>query len=225
MESKGLVSTEAFASLPFGGQHPLAVRSHVFELLDDDGQAHGLETARVGGVYELVVTTQGGLYRYRTGDRVEVDGFVGATPSIRFAGRADQVSDRRGEKLSEGFVAHCLQIVLGGDPAAVFALLAPEDSGGAHGALRALPRGRGSPAGAGPAVGPRPVRQPPLRPCRSLGQLEAPRIESVVHGDAVYLAACVDRGQREGDVKPAALSPRSDWGPRFARSPAEAGRS
>jgi hypothetical protein len=54
-----------------------------------------------------VVTNGGGLWRYRLGDMVECDGFCGRTPTLRFLGRAGNVSDLCGEKLSEAFVAEC----------------------------------------------------------------------------------------------------------------------
>ena len=59
-----------------------------------------LEKLRKGNEYEVVVTTSGGLWRYRLGDRVLVDGFVQKTPSLRFLGRPGNVSDLFGEKAS-----------------------------------------------------------------------------------------------------------------------------
>ena len=131
VQPKGLAATEAFVTLPFRGRRPLAVRSHLFEFMPEGASAeerprlaHQLER---GGRYEVVVTTGGGLYRYRLGDLVEVEGFVERTPSLRFLGKADQVADLRGEKLSEGFVAGALAAAFGEVGVAPrFALLAPE---------------------------------------------------------------------------------------------------
>jgi hypothetical protein len=77
-----------------------------------------------------VVTTGGGLYRYRLKDRVKVTGFLGATPSLKFLGKNGNYSDRVGEKLSEAFVGRAIQeatSLLSEPPR--FALLAPEAVG------------------------------------------------------------------------------------------------
>ena len=220
LQPKGLISTEAFCSLPFAGRHPLAVRSHVFELLDESERPCVLEEARAGRCYELVVTTAGGLYRYRTGDLVEVDGFAGATPSVRFAGRADQVSDRRGEKLSEGFVVHVLrELCARRGLAPLFALLAPEEPEEERGSapryvlyleVACVPTGLASELDRALS------ENPHYALCRAAGQLLPVRVQPVTDGDAAYLAAGHGRGQRLGDVKPTALSPRADWSRRFA---------
>ena len=87
------------------------------------------EELKDGKSYEVIVTTGGGLWRYRLGDLVQVAGFVGKTPSLNFFGRAGNISDRYGEKLSEGFVAETIQAVTASLPSPPrFALLAPDDS-------------------------------------------------------------------------------------------------
>ncbi|MFQ5705424.1 MAG: GH3 auxin-responsive promoter family protein [Gemmatimonadales bacterium] len=55
----------------------------------------------VGGVYEIVCTTSGGLYRYRMGDCVRVTGFRGQVPQIEFLYRRGKTSSITGEKLTE----------------------------------------------------------------------------------------------------------------------------
>ncbi len=104
VQPKGLLSTEAFVSLPYRQTFPAAVSSHVIEWLGDDGRTCPLDHAEVGGEYEPLVTTAGGLCRYRTGDRVRITGRLHATPTLRFLGRGDHVSDLCGEKLTEAFV-------------------------------------------------------------------------------------------------------------------------
>jgi hypothetical protein len=132
VQPKGLLATEAFVTLPFEGGYPFALHSAHFELLEEDGTPRGVHEAREGATYEVVVTTAGGLYRYRLGDRVRVDGWVGATPSVRLVGRADRVVDRVGEKLSEAFVAEAIARAYGaageGAPPA-FTLLVPHGDG------------------------------------------------------------------------------------------------
>ncbi|MEO8352724.1 MAG: GH3 auxin-responsive promoter family protein, partial [Chthoniobacteraceae bacterium] len=91
-QSKGLLATEAFVSIPFRGFHPIALTSHFFEFLDEADEPHLAHELRSGEIYSVVVTTAGGLWRYRLGDLVEVDGYLDATPSLRFLGRGASVS-------------------------------------------------------------------------------------------------------------------------------------
>ncbi len=119
IQPKGLLATEGFVSLPLtaAGGAVLSARSHFFEFFEADADepvaptadamlmAHELE---VGHRYGVVLTTGGGLYRYRLGDLVEVTGHFGVLPVLRFLGRLDHVSDLVGEKLSEAFVTRVL---------------------------------------------------------------------------------------------------------------------
>jgi hypothetical protein len=121
IQPKGLLATEGFVSLPLtaAGGAVLSARSHFFEffeaaadapiapLADAMLMAHELE---VGHRYGVVLTTGGGLYRYRLGDLVEVTGRFGVLPVLRFLGRLDRVSDLVGEKLSEEFVIRVLAV-------------------------------------------------------------------------------------------------------------------
>lgn len=109
IQAKGLLATEGVITIPWRGAYPMAVTSHFFEFLNAEGDvmtAHELERGRT---YEVVLSNGGGLWRYRLGDMVECDGFCRATPTLRFLGRAGNVSDLCGEKLSEPFVAECFE--------------------------------------------------------------------------------------------------------------------
>ena len=66
-----------------------------------------------GTQYEVVMTTSGGLYRYRTGDCVVCEGFADKLPVLRFSGRRGLTCDIVGEKLHESFVLSCLKDVRG----------------------------------------------------------------------------------------------------------------
>ena len=92
-------------TIPFDGRHPLAIRSHFFEFVESNGSVKLAHELQRGMEYTLLLTTGGGLYRYKLCDRVIVDDFVHETPSLRFLGKDDRVSDLFGEKLSDGFVA------------------------------------------------------------------------------------------------------------------------
>lgn len=213
IQPKGLLATEAFVSIPFRERMPVAIRSHFFEFLDERGSAHLAHELTEGATYSAVVTTGGGLYRYRLRDLVQVTGFVDATPSIRFLGPEDSISDLRGEKLSEGFVAQTLRDLFARcrwQPR--FALLAP-DGGNAYTLF----------VEDVPATGLRlddALRQNPHYDlCRSLGQLAPARIFVVSHdAQRRYLERCQRVGQRLGNIKPRALSRLDGWADVFAGS-------
>lgn len=107
VQAKGLLATEAVVTIPWRGSYPLAVTSHFFEFVSAEGDVLGAHALERGKTYEVVVSNGGGLWRYRLGDMVECDGHCALTPTLRFLGRAGNVSDLRGEKLSEPFVADC----------------------------------------------------------------------------------------------------------------------
>ena len=90
IQPKGLLATEAIVTLPFRCLTPLAVRSHFFEFLRD-GRPYLAHQLVPGEVYSVVVTTGGGLYRYRLEDKVQVNGFVERTPSLAFLGKEDHL--------------------------------------------------------------------------------------------------------------------------------------
>src|SRR5215203_18708 len=211
IQPKGLLATEGFVTIPFQGERPVAIRSHFFEFLQEDGTPRLAHEIEKGGVYSAVLTTGGGLYRYRLEDRVEVTGFVGRTPSLRFLGKEGHVSDLRGEKLHESFVAGALERAfrrLGMAPR--FALLAPEDDGYVL-YLEATPH-PGLAEAVEAIVEEELAANPHYRTCVTLGQLAPVKVFPIEKdGFALYLRRCQERGQRLGDVKPLALSPLSGW--------------
>jgi hypothetical protein len=222
LQPKGLLATEGCVTLPFSGGHPIAVCSHFFEFIDEHGAVHPVDDLRPGTTYEVVLTTGGGLWRYRLGDRVLVTGVIERTPTLRFVARNGNVSDRCGEKLAEAFVAGVLRALC---PAAPFAMLAPErERGGGWRYVLYLEQRDAEPVG--PAI-----RQldtalsenPHYALCRRLGQLGAPRIVRVdASAYRRFTAAERSRGLRLGDIKPVALSQRTDWFAHFETDPAVA---
>ncbi|HJQ97293.1 MAG TPA: GH3 auxin-responsive promoter family protein, partial [Candidatus Polarisedimenticolaceae bacterium] len=211
IEPKGLIATEAFVSLPFDGSVPLAVRSHFFEFLDAGETPHGAHELREGEEYSVVVTTGGGLYRYRLQDRIVVTGFLHRTPCVRFLGKEDNVSDLCGEKLTEGFVASCQRDVFqrhGLAPS--FAMLAP-DAGDARYALF-IQCERTIPAELGTELDRALGENPHYRYCRDLGQLAPLRVAPIGAGAySRYVERCRAAGRRVGDVKPSSLDSRHGW--------------
>ena len=209
LQAKGLLATEAVVSLPFAGRHPLAVTAHLFEFLDDAGRAHWAHEVKPGECYRLLVTTAGGLYRYDLGDRVEVTGRLGGTPTLRFLGRAGGVSDLCGEKLTDAVVQDALDALLAGLEVR-FAMLAPErERDGRPGYVLFLEADR-TPARLAERLEARLAENPHYAQARWLGQLAPVAIEPVRDAQRGYLQAEVHRG-RLGDIKPAALDAREGW--------------
>jgi len=233
-QPKGLLATEAVVTIPFAGTKPLALTSHFFEFLDEAGGihlAHQLESSRR---YEVVVTTSGGLYRYRLRDQVEVTGFLERTPCLRFAGRAGRVSDLCGEKLDEQFVRDAVdrlnappESVTGNTPAESTMASRSPSPGGDGGRTDAI-RFRllaadteSHPPGYTLFLVADPVpdlqslatrledalcRNPHYRHCRFLGQLRAVRVRAADPGSIdAYFAWRTARGQNLGDIKPVTI--------------------
>jgi len=224
LQAKGLIASEAVVSIPFRGERVLAIRSHVLELVDADGRARGAWEVERGGEYAVVVSTGGGLYRYRLRDRVRVTGFLGATPCVEFLGKEEGVSDLRGEKLDEAFVEAALARALEGlRPAPRFCLLAPDDDG--PGGDVAAPRyalfvevgaGDGEVAAQLHSLAGRLELELRANPhyawCVDLGQLAPVRVRPVARDARLrYYARRARDGARPGDVKPAVLSRSGGW--------------
>jgi hypothetical protein len=223
IQAKGLIATEGFVSLPLAGHEgaALAVRSHFMEFLpvDSGGEAdsanpqlaHELEP---GALYSVVLTTGGGLYRYRLHDLVEVRGRIHDCPLVRFRGRQGHVSDWFGEKLNEAHVATILQQVftaLALQPA--FAMLACDlgppapsyvlyiESTAPDKSLEQAARKIDSCL----------QENFHYRYARELGQLMRLRVFRAEGAAAIYTARLITNGQRAGDIKPLALDRRNGW--------------
>lgn len=121
LQPKGLLSTEAIITVPDGeGQPSLCLDSNFYEFLHDNGQVFLASEIEVNGEYSVIVTTNSGLYRYQTGDRVKCIDVQSGKLLLRFMGRHSVCSDLVGEKLSEPFVIRCLNKLQG------FAALVPD---------------------------------------------------------------------------------------------------
>ncbi|WP_235217007.1 GH3 auxin-responsive promoter family protein [Archangium violaceum] len=222
VQGKGLLATEGVVTLPlFDAPAPvLAVRSHFFEFLDPEHPearprlAHELEAGRT---YSVLLSTSGGLLRYRIGDLVRVEGFHHATPCLRFLGRADAVSDLVGEKLAATRVSTVLEsllpTVLGG-PRPPFAMVAPEWEPHAPPAYRLfletdVPEERLHEAAQ--ALERALCEGYHYRYARELGQLGPVSALRVSEGTRHYEARCITLGQRAGDIKPTDLHRQAGW--------------
>ncbi len=202
IQSKGLIATEAFVSLPLCGQSgaALAVRSHFFEFMDEDGGMHLAHELLSGRTYTVVVTTGGGLRRYRLHDGVRVVGHMHACPRFVFTGKQNNVSDHFGEKVSESHIRDALAGVQ-----ADFVMVACE--GRAYTVYV-----EGEILGIAEKVEAHLLTNVHYRYCRELGQLRAVRAVKVPPGaQQQYLKACRANGQRLGDIKPVVLHRESGW--------------
>jgi len=110
-QPKGLWLTEGVVSIPFQGKHPLAITTSYLEFEREDGTIVPVNRLEVGERVRPLLTNRFGLIRYLLGDLVEVTGRLYQTPTVRWVGRADHVSDLCGEKLSEAQVEIALRDV------------------------------------------------------------------------------------------------------------------
>jgi hypothetical protein len=229
MQAKGLIATEGFVSLPLAGRDgaALAVRSHFFEFapVDSGGVvdetapflAHELEPGRR---YAVILTTAGGLYRYRLDDVVEVIAREGECPLIRFIGRSGYVSDWFGEKLHEAHAGDVLReafVSVRPDVTPAFAMLACDrDRRPAAYVLYVDCEADDSTlARVAATIDDRLRANFHYDYARLLGQLGPVGVFRARDAARTYLATAIAEGRRAGDVKPLALDRRDGWSARF----------
>lgn len=222
LQPKGLLATEGVVTIPFAGTRPAAVTSHFLEFIRDDGVVCGVGELERGATYEVAMTTGGGLYRYRLGDRVEVENFADATPCLKFLGRAGGV-DLCGEKLTEAFVASMLQSVFadaGLTPS--FAMLAPQRLGRSwryvlflEGVTNALDLT--APLDAALSAN---LYYHQARRCGQLDRVGV-RVVDGVNAPQRYLQHLAASDVPLGQIKLTVLSPRTDWGTVLASAAGE----
>lgn len=104
----GLTASEGVFTIPYEFDNPLSVPtigSAFFEFLplgeDDPTKTLNFGQLKVGGEYELIVTTFSGLYRYRTRDALKVEGFIDGMPKLSYLYRMDLCVNLNGEKTYE----------------------------------------------------------------------------------------------------------------------------
>ena len=197
---KGLLATEAPVTIGWGeceGAVP-ALCSTFIEFIDAEGRSRLADELDLGALYEVRITTPGGLYRYDLGDLVRCVGYEEAAPRLVFEGRNALYSDLVGEKLTESFAARALS----GLPCAAALAAAPE--GRPHYELwldrqSALTHDETTPIE-------RALRQnPQYAYARDLGQL-GPLVQIASPGFIARLTtAALGKGRRLGDIKATGL--------------------
>jgi hypothetical protein len=214
IQSKGLLATECVVTIPFSGSCPLAINSHFFEFIDEEGRICLAQELKENEIYEVVVTTGGGFWRYRLQDQVEVTGFVGKTPSLRFLGRVGNVSDRFGEKLSEHFVAQAIQEAIGAISSTQFVMLAPDED---HSGCRYTLYIEGDVTNEIAArLDTSLCRNPHYTWCRKTGQIQPLRLFRIkTAGYKTFVAREQSSGKRLGEIKPCSISKMNGWSHHF----------
>lgn len=104
----GYLASEGRITVPFKDETPagiLALRSSYYEFIPDEEadaeqpsvwSAHELEA---GKRYSILLTTAGGLYRYKINDIVEVTGFYRRAPLLAFIRKGGEMTNITGEKM------------------------------------------------------------------------------------------------------------------------------
>lgn len=228
VQGKGLLATEGLISFPFRDSYLLSVRSHFFEFetLGASGEFTGktvqAHETRAGEKYGVIITTGGGLYRYRLLDIVEVTGHVKKCPVLKFLGKYQSVSDLFGEKLNDIHVQNVLAASFKQHQVSPkFCLVAPlvRPEGGAAYVLylqTAEAVGSENLKALASAVEVGLGENFHYKYCRDLGQLDAVKL-FVISDSALetYNEVYRENGIREGDIKTKILHKDLNWQLRF----------
>lgn len=205
-QGKGLLSTEGVSTVPDQSGHPvLAVDSGFFEFLDAQEASCFAWELQNGSQYEVVMTTSGGLYRYRTGDIVQCEGYMGDLPVLRFLGRQGLASDIVGEKLTEQFVAACLDDIRG------FRMLVPHVQGKPKYVLITDKRMNVDRDSLTASLEMRLSQNVQYGYARRIGQLDAVEVLSVETPLKLFMERMTQSGTRLGDIKVPSLRPEANW--------------
>lgn len=222
VQGKGLLATEGVVSFPLW-ERPgavLAIAGHFLEFADLDAPARAPLLAHelsAGGSYAPLLTTSGGLYRYRLPDALRVTGSFHGVPLVRFEGRLDGGCDLCGEKLTVREVDRALDEARAraGIPWR-FALVAPVKEPAPGYALFLDTDAPPSALEHAAAVVEERLRDGfHYSYCRQLGQLAPIRPVRVSDGAATFARVMASRGLKPGDIKPAHLDPRPGWAEAF----------
>lgn len=96
-------------------KYTLMPRAQFFEFIPVD-QSHMeqpttllLHELKSDHEYEVVITNNSGLYRYRLGDVVKVSGYMNEIPKVEFCYRVSQILNLRGEKVTEPFMDQAIR--------------------------------------------------------------------------------------------------------------------
>ena len=203
VQGKGLLATEAPMTVPLigGGCAPM-LDEVFFEFEDAQGELHLLHEVEQGQTYAVVLSQKGGLYRYRMGDLVRVEGRVGQSPSLAFVGRDGATSDLVGEKLHEAFVREAIDTI--GVEEAFVCTLVPVREPDDHYVLLLDQSGQ-DPDGLAVALDAALMQSHHYRHARLLGQLAPARVQVRADMPQRLVDYHTARGIKWGDIKDRAL--------------------
>lgn len=209
IQPKGLVATEGITSIPLGERLDVAaVRSHYYELEHEEtGALIPLWEVKPEHTYHLILTTGGGLYRYRTHDLVQITGWFRRTPCIHFLTRNNMTSDLFGEKIT---LAHAEQICSNLPCAYSFAMIAPESHADKYRYALYLETDSIQESIA-EYLENRLSENYHYRHARNLGQLEPSVVHRVEGATGKVIERLSQNAKQPGSVKPAALRLETDW--------------
>lgn len=116
----GYLASELYGTVPIGDGRCVPTFEHYFfEFIPVDAWENGeretllLHQLEPDARYYIIVTNESGLCRYFMHDIVQVDGFFGATPCLRFLQKGKGVTSLTGEKLYETQLLLAMQSVWG----------------------------------------------------------------------------------------------------------------
>ncbi|WP_228723147.1 GH3 family domain-containing protein [Limnobaculum xujianqingii] len=205
LQPKGLLATEAIITAPNRQNQPqLCVDSNFYEFIDEQGDIQLADSLKINHNYQVIITTNSGLYRYRIGDMVQCIGFQGDVPLLCFTGRTGVVSDLVGEKLTESFVNYCLSPLKG------FAMLCPDSKSLGYCLLldkRYLQDNKNAVG----IVEQRLNENPQYAYARTLSQLVPLSCLPLEQPERCYLAWQCAQGKRLGDIKIPSLMHNDNW--------------
>jgi hypothetical protein len=222
IQGKGLLATEGIVSFPITGLEApiLSFRSHFMEFKSiDTGEIKIADELDHDKEYSVIITTNGGLYRYQLADIVLVRGFHKACPLVSFVGKEEKVSDYFGEKLNEYHVNKVLNDVydeLNIKP--VFYMVAPEiDTDMNHFyvlflELDELGLDKYTLSCIEKSLEEKLEKNFHYEYCIRLNQLQPIRIFIIDGGGKeAYINRCRMLGQKVGDIKPVILHTKTGW--------------
>ncbi|MCR5120828.1 MAG: GH3 auxin-responsive promoter family protein [Ruminococcus sp.] len=99
---------------PEDTNYMLLPNSGFFEFIPEDGKCRRpllMNEIEAGKHYELIVTNEAGLYRYRIKDIVKITGFIGKAPTLRYAYRKEQVINLAGMHMTTEHAAESIRLL------------------------------------------------------------------------------------------------------------------
>ncbi len=205
-QGKGLLATEGISTVPVPNGCPvLAADSGFFEFMDEHSIVWFAWELQEGRQYEVIMTTSGGLYRYRTGDFVKCEECTNGLPELRFIGRQGLTSDIVGEKLTEQFVASCLDDIPG------FRMLIPDIQAKPKYILIVDQRSNQDKEALARVIDERLSKNVQYAYARSIDQLDALSVMFVRKPLGLFFRRMAEKGIRLGDIKIPSLRPETDW--------------